>query len=97
MKSLFSLVFIAIAVLSGIPQQSEALPCDKQVFHALCNPSLKIVENCYDCYRLDKDKERCFPSFKKFDITDFLSTKKWNCTVHEWENKFHPESEIDFE
>lgn len=97
MKSLLSVLLIAIAALSGMPQQTEALPCDAGFFHALCNPSLNIVEHCYDCHRLDKDKERCFPSFNKFDITDFLSNKRWNCTIHEWENHFHSDSTFELD
>lgn len=87
MKSILSILIIAISTISGI----VALPCDRGVFNALCNPKLKIVESCYDCERIDNGKERCFPAFKKFDITDFLSTKKWTCEQHEWQNPFHPE------
>ena len=87
MKSIISILIIAIATISGV----VALPCDRGVFNALCNPNLKIVESCYDCERIDNGKERCFPAFKKFDITDFLSTKKWTCEQHEWQNPFHPE------
>lgn len=87
MKSIISILIIAIVTLSGV----VALPCDRGVFNALCNPKLKIVESCYDCERIDNGKERCFPAFKKFDITDFLSTKKWTCEQHEWQNPFHPE------
>ena len=89
MKSIISILIIAIATISG----GVALPCDRGVFNALCNPKLKIVESCYDCERIDNGKERCFPAFKKFDITDFLSTKKWTCEQHEWQNPFHPEEE----
>ncbi len=85
MKSLISIFFIAILTLSGAVA-SDDLPCDKGIYRGLCNPSLKIVKSCYDCNRLDKDKERCFPSFNKFDITDFLSSKKWSCHEHEWVN-----------
>ena len=92
MKSILAILIVAIAAFSGIPQ-TDALPCDKGVFNALCNPKLKIVESCYDCERIDNGKERCFPAFKKFDITDFLSTKKWTCEQHEWQNPFHSDSE----
>jgi hypothetical protein len=90
MKSILSILIVAIAALSGVVK-TDALPCDRGVFNALCNPKLKIVESCYDCERIDNGKERCFPAFKKFDITDFLSTKKWTCEQHEWQNPFHPE------
>lgn len=86
MKSLLALLFVAIASFGAV---TDAAPCDKAFFHALCNPSLKAVESCYDCYRLDKDKQRCVPIFKKLDLTDFMSDKRWNCTQHEWENHFH--------
>jgi hypothetical protein len=88
MKSILAILLVAIASISGIPQ-TDALPCDKGFFHTLCNPKLKLVQSCYDCHRLDKQKERCFPAFNKFDITDFLSTKKWTCETHEWTNPFH--------
>ncbi len=98
MKKIMSILFIAIAVLSGASVQAEEvqlkgenLPCDKQFFQYLCNPKLKIVEKCYDCNRLDKEKSKCFPAFNKFDITDFLSTKKWDCSEHEWKNPFSGE------
>lgn len=86
MKSLLALLFFAIASLGVV---SHSAPCDKPLFHTLCNPSLKLVQSCYDCNRIDKDRERCVPIFKKLDLTDFMSDKKWNCVQHEWENHFH--------
>lgn len=98
MKKFMSILFVALAVLSGSAVQAEEiqvkgenLPCDKQFFQYLCNPKLKIVEKCYDCHRLDNGKSKCFPAFSKFDITDFLSTKKWDCNEHEWHNPFSDE------
>jgi hypothetical protein len=85
MKSLISIFLITLLTLSGAVVADD-LPCDKGIYRGLCNPNLKIVKSCYDCNRLDKDKERCFPSFNKFDITDFLSSKKWSCHEHEWVN-----------
>jgi len=104
MKKFMSILFVAIAILSGassaqaedIQLKGENLPCDKQFFQYLCNPKLKIVEKCYDCNRLDKEKSKCFPAFNKFDITDFLSTKKWDCSEHEWKNPFSGE-ELSFD
>ena len=89
MKSLLAIVLLAIASLNGV-QKTDATPCDRMFFHSLCNPKLNVVESCYDCYRLDKDKERCVPVFNKFDLTDYMSDKRWNCTEHVWENHFHP-------
>ena len=86
MKSLFAILFVVIASFGTI---SDAAPCDRPLFHTLCNPSLKLVQSCYDCNRIDKNKERCVPIFKNLDLTDFMSDKKWNCVQHEWENPFH--------
>lgn len=87
MKNILVTLFAAIAMLSsGGVNASDKLPCDKLIFRALCNPDFKLVEHCYDCENLVGKKDKCFPSFNKFDITDLLSSKKWNCTVHEFED-----------
>ena len=88
MKNILVTLFAAFALLStgGVVSADDKLPCDKLVYRALCNPEFKLVEHCYDCDNLVGKKDRCFPSFNKFDITDFLSSKKWKCTVHEWED-----------
>lgn len=86
MKSLLYVLFSVVAFISTPSVNAE--PCDKVIFRNICNPELNIVEKCYDCHRLDNQRERCFPAFNKLDLTNFLSTKKWNCTVHEWRNPF---------
>ncbi len=78
------LIVALFSVLALFSTQVQAEPCDKLIYRALCNPDFKIVEHCYDCQNLVGKKDKCFPSFNKFDITDFLSSKKWNCTIHEW-------------
>ena len=78
------LVVALFSVLALFSTHVQAEPCDKLIYRALCNPDFKIVEHCYDCQNLVGKKDKCFPSFNKFDITDFLSSKKWNCTIHEW-------------
>jgi len=93
---LLAIVAFAGANADNFEVKEDNLPCDKKFFQYLCNPKLKIVEKCYDCNRLDNDKSKCFPAFTQFDITDFLSNKKWNCTEHEWKNPFSSEDlEID--
>jgi len=96
MKSLLY-VLLGIVSLMSVPVVS-AEPCDKVFFRNICNPEFNIVEKCYDCRRLDKNKEKCFPAFDKLDLTNLLSTKKWNCTIHEWKNPFDTDrvSEEDY-
>ena len=84
-KYLFSLIMMIL--LAGCDVEATT-PCSKGLFKAICNPKLKLVEQCYECHRLDNGKERCFPAVKKFDITDFLSDEKWDCEAYEWKNPF---------
>lgn len=94
LKKLMAIVLASLVVFSGTASPSDDnLPCDKLFFQGLCNPNLKLVEKCYDCYNLKNGKEKCFPAFKKLDITDFLSSKKWNCVEHEFESANHSQSE----
>lgn len=93
MKSLLY-VLLSVVSLISIPAVN-ASPCDKVIFRNICNPEFNIVEKCYDCHRLDNNKERCFPAFNKLDLTSFLSTKKWNCSVHEWKNPFDTDSVLE--
>jgi hypothetical protein len=88
MKSLLALFILAFSAFNA-----QAAPCDKTLYHALCNPKLNLTESCYDCYRLDKNKERCVPVFNKLDLTDFMSSKKWKCEEHVWKNDFHSDDE----
>jgi len=93
MNKLLGVLIASILLLTGssVNAQDE-LPCDRPVFRTLCNPNLKVVEKCYDCHNLINGRERCFPAFKQVDITDFLSSKRWNCTEHEYESPVHTHS-----
>ena len=88
MKFLFSLIMMFLLACNV----DSTTPCSKGLFKAICNPKLKLVEQCYECRRVDNDKEKCFPAVKKFDITDFLSDEKWDCEVFEWKNPFKSEN-----
>jgi hypothetical protein len=89
-KTILAVLFASLLALNGVnASQDYDLPCDKPFFQGLCNPNLKLVEKCYDCYNLRNGKEKCFPAFKQLDITDFLSSKRWNCSEHEHESPVH--------
>ena len=94
MKKLLGFLIAGILLLTGSSSVNaqDTLPCDKGLFRTLCNPNLKIVEKCYDCDNLISRRERCFPALKQLDITDFLSSKRWNCTEHEYESPVHTNS-----
>jgi len=36
---------------------------------------------------------KCVPAFKNLDITEFMSSKKWECTEQEWKNPFSKDYE----
>jgi len=93
MKSLLYLVLTILSLTPFAVAQQPELPCDKLAFQVLCNPSLKLTERCYDCHNLKNDKLKCVPAFKNLDITEFMSSKKWECTEHEWKNPFSKDSE----
>lgn len=94
-KQLLVILFAGLLTFNGgvtATNNEVDLPCDKAFFQGLCNPNLNLVEKCYDCYNLKNGKEKCFPAFKKLDITDFLSSKRWNCTEHEYVSPVHTNS-----
>ena len=54
-KYLFSIIMMIL--LAGYNVEATT-PCSKGLFRAICNPKLKLVEQCYECHRLDNGKEK---------------------------------------
>ena len=78
MKSFISFFILGFLALTG-----QSSFCNEKFFSkAICNPSLKITDKCYNCHNLVTNKDRCIPVFKNIDITEFLSDKKWKCDIY---------------
>lgn len=101
MKSFISFFILGFLALTG-----QSSFCNEKFFsRAICNPSLKITDKCYNCHNLVTNKDRCIPVFKNVDITEFLSDKKWKCDIynptlnlnHNLNNKLEDKSSLNNE
>jgi hypothetical protein len=89
MKSFISFFILGFLALTG-----QSSFCNEKFFsRAICNPSLKITDKCYNCHNLVTNKDRCIPVFKNIDITEFLSDKKWKCDIYNPTNNLINESD----